>query len=82
MPSGALVGDAAGHRVTDAAQHLHGGIGLDVDYPVHRYVLWSKQIELSLGSATRQLLKLGAALAATQGEVRCFTCPRAQMASL
>ena len=59
----------AGHRVTYAAQHLHGGIGLDVDYPVHRYFLWSKQIELSLGSATRQLLKLGAAMAeARRGE--------------
>ena len=54
----------AGHRVTYAAQHLHGGIGLDVDYPVHRYFVWSKQIELALGSATRQLLRLGAAMAA------------------
>jgi alkylation response protein AidB-like acyl-CoA dehydrogenase len=48
----------AGHRVVYAAQHLHGGIGLDLDYPLHRYFLWSKQIELSLGSATRQLERL------------------------
>jgi len=47
-----------GHRVVYAAQHLHGGIGVDVDYPLHRYYLWAKQIELTLGSATRQLLRL------------------------
>jgi hypothetical protein len=51
-----------GHRVTYAAQHLHGGIGLDLDYPVHRYYLWAKEIELTLGSATRQLVRLAAAL--------------------
>ena len=51
-----------GHRVTYAAQHLHGGIGLDLDYPVHRYFVWSKQIELTLGGATRQLVRLGDAL--------------------
>ena len=29
-----------GHRVVHAAQHLHGGIGVDTDYPLHRYFLW------------------------------------------
>jgi alkylation response protein AidB-like acyl-CoA dehydrogenase len=53
----------AAHRVTYAAQHLHGGIGVDVDYPLHRYYLWSKEIELTLGSQTRQLARLGAELA-------------------
>ncbi len=53
----------AGHRVVYAAQHLHGGIGFDLDYPLHRYYLWSKQIELALGGATAQLTRLGAALA-------------------
>ncbi len=52
-----------GHAVGYAAQHLHGGIGVDVDYPLHRYYLWSKQIELTLGSATRQLVNLGRLLA-------------------
>jgi alkylation response protein AidB-like acyl-CoA dehydrogenase len=60
----------ASHRVTYACQHLHGGIGVDVDYPLHRYYQWSKQIELSLGSATRQLVRLGAHLADTADEVR------------
>ncbi|MBX3026916.1 acyl-CoA/acyl-ACP dehydrogenase [bacterium] len=52
-----------GHFTTYAAQHLHGGMGLDLDYPVHRYFLWSKAIELSLGGATQHLAKLGAAMA-------------------
>lgn len=52
-----------GHRVVCAAQHLHGGIGIDLDYPLHRSYLWSKQIELTLGSATQHLVRLGAALA-------------------
>jgi len=53
-----------GHRVTYAAQHLHGGIGVDVDYPLHRHYVWSKQIELTLGSAHPQLAELGALMAA------------------
>lgn len=54
-----------GQRVVHAAQHLHGGMGVDRDYPVHRYFLWAKHIELSLGGATHQLLKLGDLLAAS-----------------
>jgi len=55
-----------GHFTTYAAQHLHGGMGLDLDYPVHRYFTWSKTIELTLGSASHHLAKLGAAMAATE----------------
>jgi 3-oxocholest-4-en-26-oyl-CoA dehydrogenase beta subunit len=53
-----------GQRVVHAAVHLHGGIGVDKDYPLHRYFLLAKQIELTLGGTTPQLLKLGAMLAA------------------
>ena len=53
-----------GQRVVHAAQHLHGGIGVDRDYPLHRYFLWAKELELTLGGATPQLLKLGEILAA------------------
>ena len=53
-----------GQRVVHAAQHLHGGIGVDRDYPLHRYFLWAKQLELTLGGATPQLLRLGSMLAA------------------
>jgi alkylation response protein AidB-like acyl-CoA dehydrogenase len=48
-----------GHRVVVAAQHLHGGIGLDLDYPLYRSYVWSKQIELTLGPATQHLVRLG-----------------------
>jgi alkylation response protein AidB-like acyl-CoA dehydrogenase len=54
-----------GMRVVHACQHLHGGLGVDLDYPLHRYFLWCKQIEHELGTPTRQLLELGAHLAAT-----------------
>jgi hypothetical protein len=53
-----------GARVTYAAQHLHGGIGMDVEYPLHRYYLWARQIGIRLGSGTWQLAKLGERLAA------------------
>ena len=53
-----------GQRVVVAAQHLHGGIGVDVDYPLHRYFVWAKHIELILGPAPAQLAKMGAELAA------------------
>jgi len=49
----------AGHVATFAAVHLHGGMGVDLDYPVHRHYLWARQIELTLGSANRQLAELG-----------------------
>ena len=53
----------AGSRVLHAAQHLHGGIGVDTEYPLHRYFVRGKQIEQTLGTATRQLLRIGAHLA-------------------
>ncbi|WP_194899477.1 acyl-CoA dehydrogenase family protein [Catenulispora pinisilvae] len=53
----------AGSRVLHAAQHLHGGIGVDTDYPLHRYFVRGKQVEQTLGTATRQLLRIGAHLA-------------------
>ena len=46
-----------------ACQHLHGGVGIDVDYPLHRYFIWATQIEHELGSAPLQLEKLGARIA-------------------
>jgi alkylation response protein AidB-like acyl-CoA dehydrogenase len=53
-----------GQRVVHAAQHLHGGIGVDTDYPVHRYFRWAKVLELLVGGASGSLLRLGASLAA------------------
>ena len=53
----------AGQRVVHAVQHLHGGMGADVDYPVHRYFLWVKQLENTFGGGSRQLAAIGRALA-------------------
>jgi acyl-CoA dehydrogenase len=52
-----------GQRVVHATQHLHGGMGADVDYPVHRYFLWGKTIEQTLGGPALQLADLGKELA-------------------
>jgi alkylation response protein AidB-like acyl-CoA dehydrogenase len=53
-----------GHRVSHAAQHMHGGIGVDTSYPIHRFTLWSRALELSLGGVGAQLETLGRQLAA------------------
>jgi alkylation response protein AidB-like acyl-CoA dehydrogenase len=53
----------AGQRVVHATQHLHGGMGADIEYPIHRYFLWGKQIELMLEGPSAQLARMGAALA-------------------
>ncbi|MFT7622139.1 MAG: alkylation response protein AidB-like acyl-CoA dehydrogenase [Myxococcota bacterium] len=48
-----------GHRVLAAAQHLHGGMGFDKDYPLHQYFLTAKRWELALGNARQHLQALG-----------------------
>ena len=53
----------AGHRVAHTAVHVHGGIGIDVTYPVHRFFVAAKQHEFALGGATAQLRRIGGALA-------------------
>jgi alkylation response protein AidB-like acyl-CoA dehydrogenase len=53
-----------GSRIGHAALHIHGGISIDVDYPIHRYFLWLKQIEFTLGAATPHLVHLGELIAA------------------
>jgi len=52
-----------GQRVVHAASHLHGGVGVDRDYPLHRYFLLTRQIELTLGGANESLRRLGRILA-------------------
>lgn len=52
-------------QVVTAAQHLHGGIGADIDYPVHRYFLWGIQLASVLGSASAHLARLGSLIART-----------------
>lgn len=52
-----------GNQIGHACLHVHGGISIDLDYPIHRYFLWIKQAEFTFGSATAQLLRLGSILA-------------------
>jgi len=55
----------AGHRVAHTIVHIHGGVGIDTDHPVHRYFLAAKQTEFMLGGATGALLRIGRELADT-----------------
>jgi 3-oxocholest-4-en-26-oyl-CoA dehydrogenase beta subunit len=49
----------AGHRVAHTAVHVHGGMGIDTSYPLHRYFAAAKRAEFTLGGATAQLRRLG-----------------------
>ena len=54
-----------GHRIAHAIVHLHGGMGIAIEYPIHRYFAFAKQIEFSLGGANEQALRIGASFAAS-----------------
>jgi alkylation response protein AidB-like acyl-CoA dehydrogenase len=56
-----------GSEIVHTTQHLHGGMGADINYPVHRHYLAVKQRANTLGSASSHLAALGALLAA-EGE--------------
>lgn len=58
-------GSEGAQQVVTASQHLHGGIGADVDYPVHRFFLWGIQLANQLGSASSHLARLGQLIART-----------------
>ena len=49
----------AGHQAAHIVLHLHGGIGQDLDYPIHRYFLFAKQCERYLGGADEISALLG-----------------------
>jgi alkylation response protein AidB-like acyl-CoA dehydrogenase len=49
----------AGHRVAHTAVHIHGGVGIDVEHPLHRYFAAAGRLEFALGGATAQLRALG-----------------------
>ena len=52
-----------GARILAAAVHLHGGLGVDTTYPLHRYFLRGKRVEVMLGGTGTQLARLWDALA-------------------
>lgn len=45
----------AGHH----AQHVHGGMGVDVSAPAHRFLYWSRALEVALGAPAADLERLG-----------------------
>ena len=53
----------AGHRVAHTAVHIHGGVGIDIEHPLHRYFVAAKRLEFALGGATTQLRRIGTVLA-------------------
>jgi 3-oxocholest-4-en-26-oyl-CoA dehydrogenase beta subunit len=54
-------------QVVLAAQHLHGGMGADVDHPVHRHFLWGMQHADLLGTTSAHLARLGKIIQSTAG---------------
>ena len=52
----------AAERIQHTVQHLHGGLGADTTYPVHRRLLWTMRNNAALGGGSRQLARLGSAL--------------------
>jgi alkylation response protein AidB-like acyl-CoA dehydrogenase len=65
VASAAFWAAEAGHRVAHTTVHVHGGVGIDMDHPVHRYFLSAKQTEFAVGGATGALLRIGRELADT-----------------
>ena len=66
----------AGARVAATAQQVHGGIGIDTTYPLFRYFLWAKHNELTLGSASAQLARLGATTRKETDDDHANSAPR------
>ncbi len=52
------------HRVSQSAQHCHGGAGVDRDYPLFRFCLQARQAELTAGSSAQLTGELGRRIAA------------------
>jgi alkylation response protein AidB-like acyl-CoA dehydrogenase len=50
-----------------ACHHLHGGTGMDVRYPLHRYSAFVKDLVRLVGGADYRLDRLGARLGASAG---------------
>ncbi len=53
-----------GHRIAHTTVHVHGGVGIDLDGPAHRYFTAAKRLELTLGGGTEQARRVGRLLAA------------------
>lgn len=52
-----------GLKVGRVAQHVHGGMGVDVTYHMHRYMFWCRALAAELGGSAHHLEALGQWLA-------------------
>jgi alkylation response protein AidB-like acyl-CoA dehydrogenase len=52
-----------GLKIGRVAQHVHGGMGVDVTYHIHRYLFWSRALAAEFGGANYHLEALGQWLA-------------------
>ena len=58
----------AGHVVGHTVQHLHGGTGTDLTYPIHRFFLKSQALAAMGGGQETQLARIGRELAGPRFE--------------
>jgi alkylation response protein AidB-like acyl-CoA dehydrogenase len=49
----------AAHLAGHKTQHVHGGLGVDLSYPIHRFLYWSRALANALGGAEQSLARLG-----------------------
>jgi len=49
----------AAYLVGHKTQHVHGGIGVDLTYPIHRFLYWSRHLSMVLGSSSGSIERLG-----------------------
>lgn len=54
-----FLGTEAAHLIGHKTQHVHGGIGVDLTYPIHRFLYWSRYLSLTLGGSAATLARLG-----------------------
>ncbi|ALQ29535.1 acyl-CoA dehydrogenase family protein [Glutamicibacter soli] len=52
----------AGFRVVHTTQHLHGGMGADLDNHIHRFFLWMRELDVLWGTAGQVSEELAAAI--------------------
>lgn len=49
----------AAHLIGHKTQHVHGGVGVDLTYPIHRFLYWSRYLSMVLGSSAGSIERLG-----------------------
>ncbi|MGX1591448.1 acyl-CoA dehydrogenase family protein [Glutamicibacter sp. NPDC055491] len=52
----------AGFRVVHTTQHLHGGMGADLDNHIHRFFLWMRELDVLWGTAGQVSEELAAVI--------------------